>query len=106
MLVEKKDPRIPDFAEVKDKVLKAVKEEKAKAQLEDKAKELIANAKAPSDLKAAAEKSRALNFYQLLKVGALASEDEIREAFHREACDEPPRRTRRESHKLQRSGSP
>jgi peptidyl-prolyl cis-trans isomerase D len=56
MLVDKRDPRIADFEEVKDKVTKAVKEEKAKAQLEEKAKELIANAKTPGDLKAAAEK--------------------------------------------------
>jgi peptidyl-prolyl cis-trans isomerase D len=56
MLVEKRDPRIPDLDEVKDKVTKAAKAERAKAQLEDKAKELIANAKAPGDLKAAAAK--------------------------------------------------
>ena len=56
MLVEKKGPRIPDFSEVKDKVTQAVKTEKAKSMLEDKAKELIANAKSPGDLKAAAAK--------------------------------------------------
>ena len=56
MLVDKRDPRIPEFEEVKDKVTKAVKEEQAKAQLEAKAKELIAAAKTPGDLKAAAEK--------------------------------------------------
>ena len=56
MLVEKRDPRIPDFDEVKDKVTKAVKDEKAKARLEDKAKEIIASAKTPGDLKAAAAK--------------------------------------------------
>jgi peptidyl-prolyl cis-trans isomerase D len=56
MLVEKRDPRIPDLDEVKDRVTKALKDERAKAQLEDKAKELIANAKAPGDLKAAAAK--------------------------------------------------
>src|SRR2546428_223215 len=56
MLVEKRDPRIPDFDEVKDKVIKAVKDEKAKAQLEEKAKEIIASAKTPGDLKAAAAK--------------------------------------------------
>ncbi len=56
MLVDKRDPRIPDFEEVKDKVTTAVKEEKAKAQLEEKAKELIATAKSPGDLKAAAER--------------------------------------------------
>jgi peptidyl-prolyl cis-trans isomerase D len=56
MLVEKRDPRIPDFGEVRDKVIAAVKLERAKSQLEDKAKELIANSKNPGDLKAAAEK--------------------------------------------------
>lgn len=54
MLVEKKGPRIPEFDEVKDKVVQAVKLEKAKSQLEEKAKELIANAKTPGDLKAGA----------------------------------------------------
>jgi peptidyl-prolyl cis-trans isomerase D len=56
MLVEKRDPRIPDLDEVKDKVTKALKAERATAQLEDKAKELLANAKTPGDLKAAAAK--------------------------------------------------
>src|SRR5438876_5376599 len=56
MLVEKRDPRIPDFDEVKDRVTKALKAERATAQLEDKAKEVLANAKIPGDLKAAAVK--------------------------------------------------
>jgi peptidyl-prolyl cis-trans isomerase D len=56
MLVDKRDPRIPEFEEVKDKVTSAVKDEKAKAQLEEKAKEIIAAAKTPGDLKAAAAK--------------------------------------------------
>jgi peptidyl-prolyl cis-trans isomerase D len=56
MLVEKKGPRIPDYDEVKDKVVQAVKNEKGKAEQESKAKELIASAKAPGDLKAAAAK--------------------------------------------------
>jgi len=56
MLVDKRDPRIPDFEEVKARVTTAVKESQAKAQLEAKAKELIANAKTPGDLKAAAER--------------------------------------------------
>jgi len=55
MLVEKKGPRTPEFDEVKDKVTQAVKLEKAKSQLEEKAKTLIANAKTPGDLKAAAQ---------------------------------------------------
>ena len=56
MLVEKRDPRIPDYDEVKDRVASAVKEEKAKEQLEQTAKDIIANAKTPADLKAAAQK--------------------------------------------------
>jgi peptidyl-prolyl cis-trans isomerase D len=56
MLVEQRAPRIPDFEEVKEKVRAAVKEEKAKAQLEQKAKDLVAGAKTPGELKAAAEK--------------------------------------------------
>jgi peptidyl-prolyl cis-trans isomerase D len=56
MLVEQRAPRIPEFDEVKDKVRFAVKEEKAKAQLEQKAKDLVASARTPGELKAAAEK--------------------------------------------------
>jgi peptidyl-prolyl cis-trans isomerase D len=56
MLVEQRAPRIPEFDEVKDKVRVAVKEEKAKTQLEQKAKDLVASAKTPGELKAAAEK--------------------------------------------------
>jgi len=57
MLVEQKPPRIPEFDEVKEKVRSAVKDEKAKAILEQKAKEIVASAKSPGDLKAAAEKA-------------------------------------------------
>jgi peptidyl-prolyl cis-trans isomerase D len=57
MLVEQKPPRIPEFDEVKDKVRGAVKDEKAKAMLEQKAKDIVAAAKSPGDLKAAAEKA-------------------------------------------------
>ena len=56
MLVEKRDPRIPEFDEVKDKVRSAVKADKAKSQLEQTAKDIIASAKTPADLKAAAQK--------------------------------------------------
>ena len=56
MLVEKRDPRIPEFDEVKDRVVVAVKQEKAKSQLEQTAKDIIASAKTPADLKAAAQK--------------------------------------------------
>ena len=40
MLVEKRDPRIPEFDEVKDKVAVGVKQEKAKSQLEQTAKDI------------------------------------------------------------------
>ena len=56
MLVEQKEPRIPEFDEVKDRVRGAVKEQKAKEILEQKAKE-IASVKSPGELKAAAEKA-------------------------------------------------
>ena len=56
MLVEKRDPRIPDFVEIKDKVVAAAKQDKAKTQLEQTAKDIVASAKAPADLKAAAQK--------------------------------------------------
>jgi len=56
MLVEKREPRIPEFDEVKDKVVAAVKQEKAKSQLEQTAKDISASAKTPADLKAAAQK--------------------------------------------------
>ena len=56
MLVEQKPPRIPEFDEVKTKVVDAVKQEKAKTQLEQKAKDLAAAVKSPGDLKGAAER--------------------------------------------------
>jgi peptidyl-prolyl cis-trans isomerase D len=56
MLVEKKEPRIPDFDEVKTKISDAIKQQRAKEQLEQKAKDMIAAAKGPNDIKAAGEK--------------------------------------------------
>ncbi len=56
MLVEKKDPRIPDFEEVKTKVADARKQELAKQQLEQKAKEIASSLNSPADIKAAVEK--------------------------------------------------
>lgn len=57
MLVEKKEPRTPDFEEVKAEVAKAVKQQRAKEQLEQKAKEIAAAVKSAAELKAAAEKA-------------------------------------------------
>jgi len=56
MLVDKKDPRIPDFDEVKTKVVKALKDQRAKEQIESKAKE-IASSSAADQLKATSEKA-------------------------------------------------
>jgi peptidyl-prolyl cis-trans isomerase D len=57
MLVEKKEPRIPDFEEVKTQVADAVKQKRAREQLEQKAKELAASLNSAADIKAAAEKA-------------------------------------------------
>ena len=56
MLVDKKEPRIPEFDEVKTKVAEAVKAQRAKEQIEQKAKDLIAGLTGPGDLKAAGER--------------------------------------------------
>ena len=57
MLLEKKDPRIPDFEEVKSNVAGMIKQQRAKEQLEQKAKELASSLNSAGDLKAAAEKA-------------------------------------------------
>jgi len=54
--VDKKEPRIPDFDEVKTKVSDALKRQRANEQLEQKAKELTASVTSPDGLKAGAEK--------------------------------------------------
>jgi len=56
MLVEKKDPRIPDFDEVKTKIADAIKNQRAKEQLEQKAKDLAASLTSADGIKAAGEK--------------------------------------------------
>ncbi len=55
MLLEKRDPRVPGFDEIKTDVAKVVKNQRAKDQLEQKAKELAASINSASDLKAAIE---------------------------------------------------
>ncbi len=57
MLVEKRDPRIPDFEEVKQKVAEDFKDARAREQLEQAARDLAASASSPDALKAAAEKA-------------------------------------------------
>jgi peptidyl-prolyl cis-trans isomerase D len=56
MLLEKRDPRIPEFDEVKDKVAQRYKEEQARQRLEQTARDLASNTNAAADLKAAAER--------------------------------------------------
>ena len=56
MLLEKRDPRIPDFDEVKTKVADAIKQQRAKEQLEQRAKDLVASLTGPDGIKAAGEK--------------------------------------------------
>ena len=56
MLLETKEPRIPEFDEVKSQVADAIKQQRAKEQLEQKAKELVAASANPDALKAAGEK--------------------------------------------------
>ncbi|HEU4795420.1 MAG TPA: peptidyl-prolyl cis-trans isomerase [Pyrinomonadaceae bacterium] len=56
ILVDKKDPRIPDFDEVKTKVSDAIKQQRAKEQLEQKAKDLVAGLTSADAVKALGEK--------------------------------------------------
>lgn len=56
MLLDKKDPRIPDFDEVKTQVADAIKQQRAKEQVEQKAKDLAASLSGPDAIKAAGEK--------------------------------------------------
>ena len=56
IFVDKKDPRIPDFEEVKDKIAGTIKQQRAKEQLEQKAREIASSVKSVDDLKAAGEK--------------------------------------------------
>src|SRR5678815_5627075 len=56
MLVDKKDPRIPDFDEVKSKIGETIKKQKATEQVEQKAKDLVASVSSADGLKAAGEK--------------------------------------------------
>src|SRR6185295_7926834 len=56
MLVEKKDPRVPDFDEVKTQIADAIKNQRAKDKLEQKAKDLAASLTGADGIKAAGEK--------------------------------------------------
>ena len=56
MLLEKKDPRIPDFDEVKTKIAEVIKDQRAKEQLEQRAKDLAASLSGADGVKAGGEK--------------------------------------------------
>src|SRR5919107_1761595 len=56
MLAEKRDPRVPEFDEVKDRVAADLKRSRAAEQLEQTARDLASNSASPDALKAAAEK--------------------------------------------------
>jgi peptidyl-prolyl cis-trans isomerase D len=57
MLAEKKEPRIPEFEEVKTKVAETLKQELAREQLNQKANEIASSLSSPTDIKTAAEKA-------------------------------------------------
>lgn len=56
MLLDKKEARLPDYDEVKEKVFKDVKLDRAKLQLEETARNLANSTNGAADLKAAAAK--------------------------------------------------
>lgn len=56
LLVDKKEPRIPEFDEVKTKLADGLKKQRAKEQVEQKAKDLASSVNSPDQLKAAGEK--------------------------------------------------
>lgn len=57
MLVDKKEPRIPDFEEVKSSVANALKQQRAREQLEQVAKQIAGSANAAGDINEAAQKA-------------------------------------------------
>jgi peptidyl-prolyl cis-trans isomerase D len=57
MLIDKKEPRIPEFDEVKTKVAETAKRVKAKEQLDQVAKNIASSSNSAADVKAAAEKA-------------------------------------------------
>ncbi|HKP47130.1 MAG TPA: peptidylprolyl isomerase, partial [Pyrinomonadaceae bacterium] len=56
-LIEKREPRIPEYDEVKTKVADALKLERAKQQLEQKANEFAASLKVATDVQAAGDRA-------------------------------------------------
>ncbi len=56
MLVEKRDPRIPEFEEVRNQVAEAVKRQRATEQLEQKAREMASSINSIAELKTVGER--------------------------------------------------
>ncbi len=56
ILVDKKEPRIPEFDEVKTQIADLVKKQRAKDELEQRAKNLLSSLTSPDGVKAAGEK--------------------------------------------------
>ncbi|MDQ2937064.1 MAG: SurA N-terminal domain-containing protein [Acidobacteriota bacterium] len=57
MLVDKKEPRIPDFEEVKTRAAQSLKQQRAKEQLDKKAAEIAASLTGAADIKSAGDKA-------------------------------------------------
>ncbi len=57
MLIEKKEPRIPDFEEVKTKLAEALKKQRAKEQLDQKTSEISSSLTNPAEIRSAGEKT-------------------------------------------------
>jgi peptidyl-prolyl cis-trans isomerase D len=57
MFIDKKDPRIPEFEEVKDKIAQAFKQQRAREQLDQKARDVAVAISKAGDVKAAADKA-------------------------------------------------
>ena len=56
ILVDKKEPRIPEFDEVKTQIAELVKKQRAKDEVEQRAKSLLSSVTSPDAIKAAGEK--------------------------------------------------
>lgn len=55
MFVDKKEPRIPELEEIKDKISQTLKQQRATEQLEQKAIEIASSVKSVADIKSASE---------------------------------------------------
>lgn len=57
ILVDQKEPRIPDFGEVKNQIAERLKQERAKEQLEQRAKEIASQLKSVDEIKSVGERT-------------------------------------------------